>query len=302
MGASIALSSLRAGLQVKVYDVRQDAVEELVRMGAEATQSVADLASQCDVVSVVVVDDEQVTAVVRELLEGAVLPRVVVIQSTVLPRSIITLSDEAAAKGLVLIDAAVSGGSEKARRGMLTLLVGGPVEAVQLCRTFFESIAENILHIGGTGSGVAAKIVNDVLALGGYALQLEAVKIADAYGISEDMFATAVSLSSGDSHYIRTWGRQDRLRREHTLAGTPAMYTYMNKDLMEGVVIAAERGLNVPLVAVATGLFPEMLVERDRVLTARGPAPSIPLCDICGQELAPPFRQYSVHPECRPFE
>jgi 3-hydroxyisobutyrate dehydrogenase-like beta-hydroxyacid dehydrogenase len=180
-------------------------------------------------------------------------------------------------------------------------MVGGPDEPVQFCRPYFEAIGTNILHIGATGAGTAAKVVNDVLSLAGYALQLEAVALAAAYGIDEEMFATFVSLSSGSSHYVRTWGRQDRVRREHTLAGTPAMYSFMNKDLLEAVVAAAERGLNVPLIAVTAGLFPGMLLARDQALAARGPAPVIPLCAICQQELAPPFREAGVHPECRPF-
>jgi 3-hydroxyisobutyrate dehydrogenase-like beta-hydroxyacid dehydrogenase len=302
MGSSLVTSALRAGLRIKVFDVRQEAVKPLVAAGVEAVASIADLARDCSMIAVVVMNDDQVWSVAQAIFDAPTLPHVIVVQSTVTPGTITHLATIGAERGVSVIDAAISGGHEKASRGMLTLLIGGPDEPVEFCQPYFAAVAESIFHIGPAGSGTAIKLVNNLLVTAGYALQLEAVALAAAYGISEETFATAVSLSSGASHNVWTWGRLDRLRREHTLAGTPGIYEFMTKDMNDSVFAAGERDLTLPLTALAAELLPAMLAARDEVLASRGAAAAIPFCIVCGQELAPPFQLTGLHPECRPFE
>jgi 3-hydroxyisobutyrate dehydrogenase-like beta-hydroxyacid dehydrogenase len=220
----------------------------------------------------------------------------------VLPSTITELVEIGASVGVTVIDAAVSGGSERSGLGRLTILIGGADEPVKYCWPYFEAIGAYQFHLGPAGTGAAAKLVNNVLTIGGYALIFEAMELAAAYGIDEDAVASFVPVSSGDMRSVRTWGKYDRSQREHTAAGTPAIYYMYKKDLVEAVLAAAEHGLTLPLVSVTAGLMTSKLMERDRMVLDRGPLPNIPMCSICGQELAPPFRVHGVHPECRPFE
>jgi 3-hydroxyisobutyrate dehydrogenase len=301
MGGGIARSAVRAGLPVTVFDLRQDVLDEFAAAGAETASSVTELAQRCGVLSMVVIDDEQVESVFHDAMKAADPPKVIIIHSTVLPTTVINLAEQAAPHGVTVIDAPVSGGSGRSARGSLSLLLGGPASIIEYCGPYFEAIGSYQFHVGDVGTGAAAKLVNNVLTLGGYALALEAMELAAAYGIDEETVATFVPVSSGDSLTIRTWGTRDRFRREHTLAGTPGVYYIQSKDLVEGVIAAGQRKLNIPLIAASAGLLPSKLQARDALLATRPEGPPIPFCDVCGQELAPPFRVHGLHPECRPW-
>src|SRR5262245_37297240 len=299
MGGAIARSMLRAGFQLAVFDVRPAAVAELVSLGGTAAESVADVAARSKVVSVVVVSDEQVKDVGRIIVDAARPDTYVLVHSTVRPGTVVELADYAATKAVHVMDVSVNGGNEKATLGTLTLMVGGPDDAVEYCWPLFQSFGLNIFHMGPVGSGVVGKLVNNLIALGSYALQLEAMRLAAAYGLEEDDVTTAVIASMGDNRGIRTWGRHDRKRRIRAAQGTD-WSERMGRDLEEPAIAAGARGVTLPITATIAEAMPTMLRRRDRELAERPPAPEIPLCKLCDQELAAAFRERGVHPECTP--
>jgi 3-hydroxyisobutyrate dehydrogenase len=293
MGSGIAGSMLRAGYRVFVCDTRHEAVARMVASGADAAADLTDLATKCDVVAVVVLDDEQVYAVVGTLLDD---PRRI---STILPDTVVKLREHAAAAGISLVDAPVSGGAEKSARGTLTLLIGAEDIDMKRCAPVFDAIGSNIFHVGPVGAGSAGKLVNNLLAMGQYVLQVEAMQLADAYGISEDTAVGFITVSAGDSHGIRTWGRYDRLRTTHTLADTPAMYEMTAKDLRYAALAASQRDVELPITAILAEAIGPKLIARDALIAARGGLAPERLCRGCGQELAFPFLEAGVHPQCR---
>jgi 3-hydroxyisobutyrate dehydrogenase-like beta-hydroxyacid dehydrogenase len=297
MGAAIATSIVRT-FPVIAFDLRAEAVDKLVALGVRRADSLEALANQCDVLIVVVVDDEQVMQVVGELARHPGKLRTIIVSSTVLPSTVIALSEQAGKVGLDLIDAPVSGGAEKASRGIITVLIGGGRTPVLRCRRILESFGKDLFHIGPVGAGSAAKLVNNLLSLGGNMLILEAMQLADAYGISEDAVTEFVTVSAGDSRNIRTWGRMDRARRTHTLAGTPALYEVFSKDVKAAALAAGQRGVVLPIAASIGAMMGEKLKARDQRLQARGLTAPISRCSICNQELAAPYRDAGVHPEC----
>jgi 3-hydroxyisobutyrate dehydrogenase-like beta-hydroxyacid dehydrogenase len=298
MGAAIAVSLLRNGVDLVAYDLRAEAVEKLVSQGARAASSLEAVAAECDVVILVVVDDKQVRAVVEGLLREPGRLRTIVVSSTVLPQTVVALGETAKGKGVELIDAPVSGGAEKASRGIITVLIGGPDEAVQRCWPIFEAFGKSLFHVGPLGSGSVAKLVNNLLSLGGCMLQLEAMQLAGAYGISEDAVTEFVAAGAGDSRSLRTWGRIDRNRRTHTLAGTEAIYDVFSKDVKTAALAAGQRGVILPITATIGASMADKMRKRDAYLEEHGMTGPIPRCQICGQELAAPFRKAGVHPEC----
>jgi 3-hydroxyisobutyrate dehydrogenase len=211
---------------------------------------------------------------------------------------VIALSEQAGKVGLDLIDAPVSGGAEKASRGIITVLIGGGQTTVRRCWRILEAFGKSLFHIGPVGAGSAAKLVNNLLSLGGNMLILEAMQLADAYGISEDAVTEFVTVSAGDSRNIRTWGRMDRARRSHTLAGTAALYEVFSKDVKAAALAAGQRGVVLPIAASIGAMMGEKLKARDQRLEARALTAPIPRCSMCNQELAAPYRDAGVHPEC----
>ena len=98
-------------------------------------------------------------------------------------------------------------------RGTLTLMVGGDEATANRLWPLFTAFGESVFYMGPTGSGVVAKLINNLIALGGYALQLEGMRLGAAYGLREDAITTAVIASQGECKGIRTWGRHDRSAR-----------------------------------------------------------------------------------------
>ncbi len=294
MGSAIATSLLRGGFRVVVYDVDPEAAAEVARRGASVAGSVAELARTARIISVVVVDSVQVTAVVRAAVEVAMPGAVLIVHSTVRPATVVELATEVAHRGVTLVDAPVTGGSEKAARGTLTVMVGGDEETVGFCRPLFESIGAHVFHLGPVGAGQVMKLANNVMSLGGYALQMDAMQLARAYGLDEDSVTRVVTVGQGDSRGIRTWGRFDRIRRAR--GGSIANIT---KDMFEALAAGELRGLELPIIAAVAKALPSQVAERDRQLPSFAPETPIPRCRVCDQELAAPFREAGVHPECR---
>jgi 3-hydroxyisobutyrate dehydrogenase-like beta-hydroxyacid dehydrogenase len=306
MGAAMANAMLSAGLEIVVHDIRQGAADRLVEHGAQSASSLTEVAESCSIVSIVVLNDAQVQTVVNELATVAKPGTILIVHSTVQPSTVIDLADAHADRQIHVIDAAVSGGSEKGSIGALSVMIGGPDEIVARCQPVFDAISADAFHVGPVGAGVAAKVVNNLLSLGYYALQIEAMQIANSFGIDEDTIATVVTASQGDSRGMRTWGRMDRIRRRRLSGASgrddrsgPRVYDEFSKDLVTAAKVAGHRGLVLPLTAATASLLPSHLMARDAELDRRGPDIKIPRCSSCSQELAAPFRSVGTHPECR---
>lgn len=298
MGGAVARSLIRCGFDVVVHDVREEAVRQLVAVGARAATSQDDLVARSRAIAIVVVSDEQVRDVGARIVERAAAGTTILIHSTVRPATAVWLAELARPKSVAVLDVAVNGGNEKADLGKLTLMIGGDEVAVRYCWPYFQAIGQHIFHVGPLGTGLVGKLVNNLIAIGSYALQLEAVQLAAAYGMSEDTVTTVVSASQGDNRGIRTWGRHDRKRRARKAQGVE-WYERMGRDLEEAAIAAGLRGVPLPLTATVAEILPTKLRQRDRELDRRGPLPEIPLCSGCDQELAAPFRDAGMHPECR---
>src|SRR5882757_7024746 len=297
MGAAIAAAVLQ-NFPLVAFDIRPAAVEKLVAAGARSARTVEEVAQLSDIVIVVVVDDKQVTEVVGQILRNPGRTQSVIISSTVLPGTCMSLAEQAKAGGLSVVDAPVSGGAEKAQQGLITVLVGGEDAAVEKCWPVLRCFGQDLFHLGPVGAGSAGKLITNLLTLGGNMLQLEAMQFAAAHGITENAVTAFLPLTTADSRGMRTWGRYDRMRRSHTLAGTPAMYDIFAKDMKVAAKAAGQRGVVLPIVSAISAMIIEKARARDEYLAAQGPTDPIPRCRICTLELAYPFREAGMHPEC----
>lgn len=163
MGGRITGRLTAAGLRVVGYDSRAEAVEAA---GAVPAASLREVAEQCDVLLLSLPDSNAVEAVVvgqDGLLAHCRPGQVIVDLSTSAPASTRRLHDQLAERDVAFLDAGISGGAAAAEKGTLTLMVGGSAEVLDGVRAVLAPFSAKVFHLGGTGSGHTAKLLNNFL-------------------------------------------------------------------------------------------------------------------------------------------
>lgn len=238
-----------------VYDVVPGPVEELVSAGATAAASVADLAARCDLVCVMVRDDDQVRDVLGELVATARPGTVVAVHSTVAPETPVLLADVAAGHGLVLVDAPVSGGPMGAAEGTLAVLVGGSDEAFAVCGEAFALLGTRVVQTGDVGSATRFKLARNLLHFVSFTAATEAQRLAEAAGLD------LVELGNVVRHTDAVTGGPGAILHRGTAAplspddGWWAIFEHVaalgEKDLDLALGLADDLGVDVPLARLA---------------------------------------------------
>ncbi len=264
IGLPMALNLIEDGFDVTVADLRSEPIETAVAAGATEETDLEHLAQTCDIIEIVVDGDEAVRSVVfeEELFSRMRPGTILIIHSTIRPQTMEELDEAGAEHGVVVMDAAVSGGDTGAKAGTLTIMVGGEPEYLEQCRGLFETIGEDIFHTGPVGSGQAAKLSNNIMTHGNHLLALEAMKLAEAYGIDEETMASVASVSTGGSWIIDNWGFYDRYLEEHTLAGSDELYFFLRHATKDALAAAAEKNVALPLAGLSSEYRPIALAER----------------------------------------
>ncbi len=196
MGAGMAANLVKAGFDVSVWNRTRSKAEAVA--GAEVADSPADLARRSPVVMLCVSDSPDVVELVEGpegLLAGLSEGSLVVDHSTISPGVTVELSARVADQGASWLDAPVSGGSEGAARGTLSIMVGGSEADLSRARPFLEAVGSTITHVGGVGSGQMVKIVNQILVVVNQLAASEALLLAEAAGL--DLAATLTAVEGG---------------------------------------------------------------------------------------------------------
>lgn len=198
MGRGMVRNLLKAGFTVRVWNRTAARMVELAAEGALPTGSPADLAAQSDLIITCVSDTPDVEAVIlgpNGVLAGARAGALVIEMSTISPQATKDIAAKLAARGITMLDAPVSGGSEGAAKGALTIMVGGEADDVARAMTTFEALGKKITHLGPTGAGQMTKLVNQVLVVGNALAMCEALLLAQAGGV--DLAKTVEALGAG---------------------------------------------------------------------------------------------------------
>ncbi len=261
LGQAMALALLRAGWPLSVIDSVPAKAEPCAREGARVLDTPHEL-SDCGVVALAVPDDAAVESVLEGpdgLLEAALEPgSVVIVHSTVLPRTAQRLAEVAARHDVALLDAPVSGGDERALAGDLTVMVGGEGGVLERVRPLLDSVGSEVLHVGPAGAGEATKLANQLMMFAALAGTHEALDLAARYGVEEQAVLSAAATSTGDSWVARNWGFFDRVAAAYDEGGTPVRERPWSKDLWEVVAAARTADVQVPV----AGLLAQHLAER----------------------------------------
>jgi len=199
IGAPMATRLVGRPGGVLVRDLRDEAMAPLADAGAAIATSSAEVGERCDVVCVMVLDDEQVRTVVDELLTTMRPGSVIAVHSTISEQTAVDAAELAAKSDVALVDAPVTGGWVGAAEGRLAVMVGGEPDAFERCREPFGHFAELVLHVGSVGAGTRAKAARALLTFTQYVVAAEAQRLAEASGVDLRHLAAVVRQSDGIS-------------------------------------------------------------------------------------------------------
>jgi 3-hydroxyisobutyrate dehydrogenase len=202
MGRGMARNLLKAGFELRVWNRTASRMDELVAEGATAATSPADLAAQSDIIITCVSDTPDVEAVIlgeNGVIHGAKAGALVIDMSTISPQATQAIAAKLAERGIHMLDAPVSGGSEGAARGTLSIMVGGEAEQVARAMPVFQAMGKTITHVGSHGAGQTVKLVNQILVIGNTLAMSEALLFAQAGGVDLQKAYDAVSQGAGGS-------------------------------------------------------------------------------------------------------
>jgi 3-hydroxyisobutyrate dehydrogenase-like beta-hydroxyacid dehydrogenase len=206
-GAPMALRMIEGGLDVVLWARRPESLEPFANTTARSASTIEELGSRVDYCGICVVDDDGVRQICEQLIPAMRPGSCLVIHSTIHPALCRSLADSAAAAGISLLDAPVSGGGGAATAGTLTVMVGGDAGVLEAARPMLATFAGLITHLGGVGAGQMAKLVNNNLMAANLAVAHLAMELAETAGIDQQAFKEFVAVSSGRSFSFEVRGR-----------------------------------------------------------------------------------------------
>ena len=166
MGLPMCYRLLNAGYNLTVNNRSQQKVDEICSHGANRSTSLAELSSTSDVVLACLPDIATVEKVFlgeNGLIENATSGQILVDHSTVGVKTSKACAEGATSKNAIFLDAPISGGTERAQSGELTIMAGGQNEAYNTVLPVFETMGTTVRHIGPTGTGTTVKLINQLL-------------------------------------------------------------------------------------------------------------------------------------------
>jgi 2-hydroxy-3-oxopropionate reductase len=246
MGKPMALNLLKAGYQLTVYNRSKTPIEELVRAGATPGKSAADVAAKSDVVVTMLPNSPDVQDVVMGpggILEGAGAGTILIDMSSIAPLVAQEIAAAAAEKGVVMLDAPVSGGEPKAIEGTLAIMVGGPQKVFDEVKGILSILGASVTLVGEVGSGNTTKLANQIIVALNIAAMGEAMVLATKAGVDPEKVFNAIKGGLAGSSVLNA-------KMPLVLDGNfkPGFRIELHiKDLQNALDTAHELGVPVPL-------------------------------------------------------
>jgi 3-hydroxyisobutyrate dehydrogenase len=244
MGRPMALNLVKHGFPLVVHDIDPAKVEPLRQKGATVADSPERVAAATARTICIVETTAQAEAVItgeRGIIRSAGQGHIVICMSTIDPFVATRLGQELATRGITMLDTPVSGGTERAITGELSIIGGGDAETFEACRDLFKAMGTKIFHVGGLGQGLAMKLVNNMLVQVNLVAVAEALVMGVKAGLDPRTIYEVVRVSTGTSTAFE--GRVPKiLARDFTPGGTIDIY-YKDQELET----AFAKQLGVPL-------------------------------------------------------
>lgn len=206
MGRHMARNVAKGGHHLTVFDMRKEAAEELLSLGASWADSPQAVAAASEVVFTSLPrpqDVEEVATGEGGILRGAGSGTAYFDLSTTDPDTIHRISEAARGKGVTILDAPVSGGTTGAEKGTLCVMVGGDEPTYQRYKAVLELIGDKVMYCGDLGAGAVCKIVNNLVGLSVGVVLSEAFTLGVKAGVPPETLFEAVSKSSGNTQAMQ---------------------------------------------------------------------------------------------------
>jgi len=195
MGKPMAKNLLKAGFSLTVYDIASSPVQELVEAGARAGTSAKDVSQNSEIVITMLPNSPEVRQVVLGedgVLAGAKPGTILIDMSSIVPLASREISQKALEKGVIMLDAPVSGGEPKAIEGTLAIMVGGPENAFMQVKDILKVMGASVTRVGEIGSGNITKLANQIIVALNIAAMSEAMVLATKAGVDPEKVFQAI--------------------------------------------------------------------------------------------------------------
>jgi 3-hydroxyisobutyrate dehydrogenase-like beta-hydroxyacid dehydrogenase len=249
MGNPMARNLLKAGHKLVVFDLNPEAVQKCADLGATVATALPEMAS-CRIVFIIVNTGAQLNAVlfgddglVASLADGN--KRIIVVMSTVSPMLIKDIQQRISNSDITLVDAPVSGGPIIAELGQLSFMIGGAdSESMEVLRPYLEAMGKDIFTVGGLGSGLAVKLINNIVALGNAYVFTEALAIGAEANLDIERVVEVMSASSGKNWCTDNWEMYKAFLA--LILAEPSFQQTAEKDIDTAIEWSADLGLDIP--------------------------------------------------------
>jgi 3-hydroxyisobutyrate dehydrogenase len=260
MGAAMAANLARAGFPLTAWNRTPGRAAELIELGATEAPTPAAVAETSDILVSCVSDTPDVESVLfgRDgVAEGAHAGLLVIDSSTISPSATREFAARLGKRGVAMVDAPVSGGSEGAKNATLTIFVGGDPAAFERARPILAAMGRTITHVGPIGAGQAVKAVNQVILAGTYVGVAEGIVLALKAGLDVEQVVGALSGGAAQSWVLAN--RSERMtKNEYPLGFKVALH---RKDLEIALQLARELGADLPVTALVSGYEADLIAD-----------------------------------------
>lgn len=207
MGWSMARNLKQAGLLAGVFNrTPTRGAQFCEQVGAPAYRSIEELAGACEALVICVSADADVLEVIDAIAGHLPAGGLVLDCSTVSRDTAIEAAGRLAGHDIAFVDAPVSGGTEGAKSGSLSMMVGGAGKDFERARPLLEAMGERIVHMGPVGAGQATKAVNQVMAAGINQAVTEAMAFAEALELPIDQLIEVVGSGAAGNWFVNHRG------------------------------------------------------------------------------------------------
>jgi 3-hydroxyisobutyrate dehydrogenase len=272
MGAAMALNILKAGHPVTVYNRTREREDPVVKAGARRAGTPQEAARGAEIVVVCVSDTPDVEAVVLGadgVIQGAQPGVIVVDMSTISPSATRRMAAQLAEKGIRMLDAPVSGGSEGAQKGTLTIMVGGEADTVAQAMPVLSAMGKSITHVGPIGAGQLTKAINQVIISGVYLAVAEGMALGLKAGLDMEKVVQALAGGAAGS-WVLNYRAANMIKNDYPLGFRVRLH---RKDLAIAMEAARELGVFLPATAlveqIENGLIAQGFGDEDVSAVAR---------------------------------
>jgi 3-hydroxyisobutyrate dehydrogenase len=269
MGGPMSANLVKAGHQVRGYDIVPEKLERAAAKGVEAAASNPDAVENADMVFTMLPTGKEVRDVLVDVdrVVDLVGPDTVVVDSSTTDLGATEyIHTEAAKRGIALIDSPVSGGMAGAEAGTLTFMGGGDTAALDRAEPVFLAMGKKLVRAGGPSAGQAVKVCNNMLLGISMVGACEAIALGEAAGVDHQVLFDVISTSTGNC-----WSMSANCPMPGMVDTAPANRDYtpgftatlMLKDLTLSQEAAAKTGAVTPLGEHARALYEAFCDERD---------------------------------------